>query len=216
MRATTLGQPSPFVTPDRNVPRDNQVLSPAMPRPQSPTHRPLWMVVLAATMLLFGGQTLIEGLLTVRDPKAIVRLATLSQTRTPLEDEAQRKLEPIRDAIVDRHRAALRYAAAAVFSRDPNGRRLALIMACGGIAFHVSSVLLWVRMAKETVDAAGPLLSEIAANAASAGGRGSSQLGTAVVARPPLLAAVGVGWCVLLLVYFGGRYGRELYGLPRA
>jgi hypothetical protein len=187
------------------------------------------MVVLAATMLLFGGQTLIEGLLTVRDAKAIVRLATHSQTRTPLEDEAQRKLEPIRDAIVARHRAALRadavasiglglfvlYAAAAVLSRDPNGRRLALFTACAGIAFHVSSVLLWVRMAKETVDAAGPLLSEIAANAANAGGRASSQLGTAVVARPPLLAAVGVGWCVLLLVYFGGRYGRELYGLPR-
>jgi hypothetical protein len=200
-----------------------------MPRPQSPTHRPLWMLVLAATMLLFGGQTLIEGLLTVRDPKAIVRLATLSQTRTPLEDEAQRKLEPVRNAIVDRHRAALRadavasialglfvlYAAAAVLSRDPNGRRLALVTACAGITFHVASVVLWVRMAKETVDAAGPLLSEIAANAASAAGRGSSQLGTAVVARPPLLAAVGLGWCVLLLVYFGGRYGRELYGLPR-
>src|SRR3954466_6205748 len=145
-----------------------------MPRPQSPPHRPLWMVVLAATMLLFGGQTLIEGLLTVRDPKAIVRLATSSQTRTPLEDEAQRKLEPIRDAIVDRHRAALRvdavasimlglfvlYAAAAVLSRDPTGRRLALLTACLGIGFHLGSVFMWVRMAKETVEAAGPLLSE--------------------------------------------------------
>jgi hypothetical protein len=34
------------------------------------------------------------------------------------------------------------------------------------------------------------------------------------VARPPLLAAFGVGWCVLLLIYFGGRRGRELYGIP--
>ena len=138
-----------------------------MLRPQSPTHRPLWMVVLAATMLLFGGQTLIEGLLTVRDPKAIVRLATLSQTRTPLEDEAQRKLEPIRDAIVDRHRAALRadavasiglglfvlYAAAAVLSRDPNGRRLALLTASGGIAFHEGSVVLWVRSSRRSMRA---------------------------------------------------------------
>jgi len=200
-----------------------------MPRAQPPTHRPFWMVVLAATMLLFGGQTLIEGLLTVRDPKAIVRLATRTQTRTPQEDETQRKLEPIRDAIVDRHRAALRadavasiaiglfvlYATAAVLARDPNGRRLALITAVVGIAFHAGSVLLWVRMAKETVDAAGPLLSEIAANAAHAAGRSSSQLATAVVARPPLFAAVWIGWCVLLLVYFGGRNGRELYGLRR-
>ena len=107
------------------------------------------MVVLAATMLLFGGQTLIEGLLTVRDPKAIVRLVGNSQARTPLEEESQRKLEPIRDAIVARHRLALRvdavasiglglfvlYAAAAALSRDRNGRRLALLTACFGFAF---------------------------------------------------------------------------------
>jgi len=187
------------------------------------------MVVLAATMMLFGGQTLIEGLLTVRDPKAIVRMVGQTQVRTPLEDEAQRKLEPIRDAIVERHRLALRidavvsiamgafvlYAAAAALSRDRNGRRLALLTAVLGFAFFAGSLALWVRMAKETVDAAGPLLTEIASNATRGASRSSAQLGTAVVARPPLLAAVGVGWCVLLLVYFGGRRGRELYGLVR-
>jgi hypothetical protein len=187
------------------------------------------MLVLAATMMLFGGQTLIEGLLTVRDPKAIVRLVGNTQVRTPLEDEAQRKLEPIRDAVVARHRLALQvdavvsiglglfvlYAAAAALSRDRNGRRLALLTAGFGFAFFAASLFLWVRMARETVEAAGPLLTEMAANAAQVGGRASTQLGTAVVARPPLLAAFGLGWCVLLLVYFGGRRGRELYGLIR-
>jgi hypothetical protein len=200
-----------------------------MSRAQPPTHRPLWIVVLAATMMLFGGQTFIEGLLTVRDPKAIVRLVGNTQVRTPLEEEAQRKLEPIRDAIVARHRLALRidavasiglglfvlYAAAAALSRDRNGRRLALLTAGFGFAFFAASLFLWVRMARETVEAAGPLLAEMAANAAQAGGRASTQLGTAVVARPPVLAAFGLGWCVLLLVYFGGRRGRELYGLIR-
>jgi len=185
------------------------------------------MLLLAATMMLFGGQTFIEGLLPVRDPKAIVRLVGNTQVRTPLEEESQRKLEPIRDAIVDRHRLALRvdawasiglgafvlYAAAAALARDRNGRRLALVTAVLGVVFFMSSVFLWVRMAKDTVDAAGPLLAEIAANAAPAAGRGSSQLGTAVVARPPLLAAVGIGWCMLIFIYFGGRRGRELYGL---
>ena len=107
------------------------------------------------------------------------------------------------------------YAAAAVLSRDRTGRRLALLTACLSIAFHVSSLILWVRMAKATVDAAGPLLAEMAANAAQTVGRSSSQLATVVVARPPLLAAVGISWCVLVLVYFGGRHGRELYGIPR-
>jgi hypothetical protein len=188
------------------------------------------MVVLTVTMMLFGGQTLIEGLLTVRDPKAIVRLVGQAQVRTPLEEESQRKLEPIRDAVVDRHRLALRidavlsiglgcfvlYAAAAALSRDRNGRRLAMLSAIFGFAFFVASLVLWVRMAKDTVDAAGPLLAEIAANATHGASRASTQLGTAVVARPPLLAAVGVGWCVLLLIYFGGRRGRELYGITRA
>src|SRR5262245_60258580 len=80
----------------------------AMPRAQSPPNRPIWMVVLATTMLLFGGETLVEGLLTVRDPKALVRHASRSQARTPAEEEVLRKLEPIRDGIIDRHRAALR------------------------------------------------------------------------------------------------------------
>jgi hypothetical protein len=189
------------------------------------------MVVLAATMLLFGGQTLVEGLLTVRDPKAIVRQVSRSQARTPLEEEALRKLEPIQNAVVDRHRLALRvdaiasivlglfvlYAAAAVLSRDRNGRRLAQLTACLGIAFHLGSLLLWWRMAKQTIAAAGPLLNEISAQLGGrASGRDSNQLAEMVAARPPLFAVVGVGWCLLLLIYFGGRSGRELYGLGRS
>ena len=188
------------------------------------------MLALAATMLLFGGQALIEGLLTVRDPKKMVRLVSHSQARTPLEEASQRKLEPIQDAIVARNRTALRvdavasivlgsfvlYAAAAALVRDRNGRRLALFAAAFGIVFFVGSLVLWVRMFRETVAVAGPLLNEIAANAASGAGRTSTQLATAVVARSPVLAALGIGWCTLLLVYFGGRRGRELYGISRA
>jgi len=184
------------------------------------------MLVLAVTMTLFGGQTLIEGLLTVRDPKALVRLASQTQVRSPLEEESQRKLEPIRDAIVDRHRLALRvdawasiglgafvlYAAAAALARDRNGRRLAMLTAALGVVFFVGSVLLWVRMFRETLDVARPLL-----DATQTAGRGSAQIAMmVVVARPPLLAAVGIGWCVLILIYFGGRRGRELYGILRA
>ena len=90
------------------------------------------------------------------------------------------------------------YAAAAVLSRDPNGRRLALLTACVGIAFHVGSVLLWCAWPRRRWTAAGPLLSEIAANAAQTAGRSSSQLGTAVVARPPISprwVSAGPCWC---------------------
>jgi hypothetical protein len=36
------------------------------------------------------------------------------------------------------------------------------------------------------------------------------------VAKPILAAVIGIGWCGMILVYFGGRRGRELYGLKRA
>ena len=187
------------------------------------------MVVLGVTMLMFGGQTLVEGLLKVRDPKALVRQVSQSQARTPVEEEALAKLEPIRDAIIDRHRLALKvdavasivlglfvlYAASAVLSRDRNGRAMAMTTAYVCIAYHLNAVVLWVRMAKETIQAAGPLLAEITVHAGGqSAGRNPAPLAATAVARPPMLALVGIGWCLLLLLYFGGRNGRELYGLP--
>lgn len=203
-----------------------------MLRAQTPTHRPVWMVVLAATMLLSGGLTLVGGLLMIRDPRAVARHTVGNVARAPAAEEAVRKLEPILDEIVDRHRTALRvdaivsiafglftlYAVAAVLSRDRNGRRLALLTAVLGIAYQLGELPLSVRIAKETVAAAGPLLAEIISAGGEAAGRTQAELIAtleAAAARSPLLAAVGVGWCLLLLVYFGGRHGRELYGLHR-
>jgi len=186
------------------------------------------MVVLGVTMLMFGGQTLVEGLLQVRDPKALVRQVTQSQARSPHEEETLAKLEPIQDAIIDRHRLALKvdavasivlglfvlYASSAVLSRDRNGRAMAMASAYLCIAYHLNAVVLWVRMAMETIKAAGPLLGEITAQAGNqAAGRNLAPL--AAVARSPMLAVIGIGWCLLLLLYFGGRNGRELYGLSQ-
>jgi hypothetical protein len=106
------------------------------------------------------------------------------------------------------------YAAAAVLSRDRNGRMLALATAYLSMAYHLNALVLWVRMAKETIDAAGPLLAEITATVGKqTTGHDPGLLAATVVARPPTVALVGIGWCLLLLVYFGGRNGRELYGL---
>jgi hypothetical protein len=188
------------------------------------------MVVLGVTMLMFGGETLVEGLLKVRDPKALLNQVSRTQTRTPQEEAALAKLEPVRDAIIDHHRVALKvdavasivlglfvlYASSAVLSRDRNGRALALATAYLCIAYHLNALVLWVRMAKETIQAAGPLLAEITATLGQqTAGRNPAPLAATAVARPPMLALVGVGWCVLLLLYFGGRNGKELYGLPQ-
>jgi len=204
-----------------------------MMRAQPPTHRPAWMVVLAATMLLYGGLTLVGGLLMVRDPKAVARHAIPNIARTPAVDEKVRKLEPILDAVADRHRVGIRidavasiafgmfalYAVAAVLSRDRNGRRLALLTALFGIAYQLGELPLSVAMAKETVAVAGPLLADIMAAGGEGTGRTQAELKAmldATAVKAALAAAVGIGWCLLLLLYFGGRRGRELYGLHRS
>lgn len=189
------------------------------------------MIVLAATMLLFGGLTLVSGLFIIRDPAAVTHRTIRNEARAPAADEAVRKLEPVLDAIIARHRAALRvdaiasiafglltlYAAAAVLSRDRHGRLLAVLTAVFGIAYQLAALPLSTRIARETVAAAGPLLAEIMMTTGEGAGRTQAELLAkldSATAPAVLLTALGVGWCLLLLVYFGGRRGRELYGVP--
>lgn len=200
-----------------------------MPRAQPPPHRPVWLIVLAATMLLFGGMTLVGGLLIARDPSALDRQVLRNEARAPAADEAARKLDPILQAIVARHRVGLRvdaiasiafgvftlYAVAAVLSRDRNGRLLAVMTAVFGILYQIGELPLKSRIARETFAAAGPLLVELTSAGGQTAARSPAEQIAAVQVVTALVAAVGVGWCVLLLVYFGGRRGRELYGLPR-
>ena len=196
-----------------------------MLRPQAPSHRPVWMIVLAATMLLFGGGELVGGLMALRDPGA--RNAIRNVPRPPAAEEAARKLEPILDDIVARNRQLLRadtivsmafgvftlYAVAAVLSRDRNGRRLAVLTAIFGIAFQLAELPLKMHIARQTVAAAGPLLSDVLTAAGEGARRTEAELVGALNMVAALLALLGVGWCVLVLVYFGGRRGQQLYGL---
>src|SRR3954469_18371083 len=87
----------------RDFPPRCEVVSPPMPRAKPPTHRPIWMVVLAATMLLFGGGELVGGMVALLCPGA--RSAIGKVARAPAAEEAARKLEPILAAIVDHNRS---------------------------------------------------------------------------------------------------------------
>jgi len=200
-----------------------------MLRAQPPTHRPVWLIILGATMLLFGGKTLVQGLLMIRDPGTIGRHAIPNVARPPEVEASVRKLEPVLDEIVARHRLALRvdaiastafglftlYAVAAVLSRDRHGRLLALLTGMFGIGYQIAELPLTSRIASEIVAAAGPLFAQIMSAAGEAGGRTQAEQLAALQLATALVAAIGLGWCLLLLVYFGGRRGRELYGLAR-
>jgi hypothetical protein len=188
---------------------------------QSPTHRPVWLIVLAFAMLLFGGVTLVEGLVTIRDPKALTRMTLRDVAMTASQEAVLRKLAAIEGDVMARHRVALRlsagfsigfglwtlYATAAVLSRDRNGRVLSLVTAVVAIAHRLAVVPLVLIMAGETVAAGGPLLAEFA-------GGSVAEVQRMVMRREILAAAVRIGWWLLVFLYFGGRRGRELYGLP--
>jgi len=176
---------------------------------QAPTNRPVWLIVLALAMLLVGTLTLLEGLLVIRDPQVLARLTPRDVAMTPSQEEADRRTIAINDAIIARHRTALRfdagfsiafgmwtlYATAAVLSRDRNGRVLALATAALGTAHCLAVLPFALAVAREAADATRPLLTEVSR-------------------RQIISTAVSVGWWLLVFFYFAGRRGRELYGLP--
>jgi hypothetical protein len=187
------------------------------------------MLVLAATMLLYGGWTLVGGMLLLRDPAAMARHKIPNVPRAPAAQEAVRAFEPALDAIVARHQVGLRvdavasivfglltlYAVAAVLSRDRHGRLLALLTAVCGIVYQLAELPLNSSIVKETSAAAGPRFAEILGLGSEAfGARSPAEQIAMLEWAIALAAAVEVGWCLLLLIYFGGRRGRELYGLP--
>jgi hypothetical protein len=197
---------------------------------QSPSHRPTWLLVLASAMLLHGGLTLVGGLLTVRDPKAIATLAARNAGRTSVQPEVATKLAAIDDAVLERHRRGVRinavagivfglytlYAVSAILSRDRHGRVLALGVAVLGGAHLLSGLPLTYAMAREAAAASAPVL----AAAVAGPGIDPAEVARKVEAsflRPPILYTVmGLLWCLLIVVCFGGRRGRAVYGVrPR-
>jgi hypothetical protein len=132
------------------------------------------------------------------------------------------------------------YAAAAALSRDRRGRTITLIAAWAGIVYHLGSLPVVLPIARDYAAACGPLLekevrAQQAAAAAAEASAGAAGAGAAAAVTPPAdapkpeavdafirtvfvvapiaLALLGVSGSVLLIVFFGGRRGRALYGL---
>ena len=113
----------------------------------APTSRPVWLTVLTSSMLVYGGVTLVSALLMLREPRAMAVMAIENMAR-PADSAAEstetiQKLEALSNAIVERHKAEVRagalislgvalltlYTVAALLSRDPHGRKLAMVTA---------------------------------------------------------------------------------------
>lgn len=200
-----------------------------MSKAKSPTERPAWLSALAVAMLLYGGATLVGGLLMWRDPKAIAALVVRQAQggRAALAPEVTQQLVAIDHAILDRHWFGVRanaaasilyglytlYAVAAVLSRDRHGRALAIGMAGVGILYQLGGLPLAIGMAQEQASAATPVLTSAAGDGVASSADLAGEIRSRFVHPPIVYAVIGVGWCLLILVCFAGRRGRTLYGV---
>jgi len=196
---------------------------------QSPTRRPVWLVVLSLLMLMHGGLSLIGALTNLRDPKLLATVSLGNATETAEQVEIKQKLLVITQGILLGHHTEIRvvtfaaialamvtlYAVAAILSRDKNGRKLALLTAWLIIAYQLGSLPVFLRIARDHATRSAPLLAEIIGSSTSVEERALlvQKITTLTVVEPYVVSAFGIGWALLLMAYFGGRRGRQLYGI---
>jgi hypothetical protein len=199
-----------------------------MTEAQAPTHRPPWLTLLTSAMLVYGGITLVTALVMLREPRALSVMAVANMARPSESAETMQKLDELSSALVVRHHRALRvgavvslavglltlYAVAAILSRDRHGRRLAMVTAWVGIAYQLGGLPLNVVMARQAATEGAAILSQVVLDSGrQPPGFTPAQLPRLLVMPAVLAALLGALACVVLLVYFGGRRGRALYGL---
>jgi len=202
------------------------------PQAQAPGVRPPWVTVMASMMLLYGGLTLMSALVTLREPKAAAVLAIESVSHSATQPDLQRQVDAINQVILARYRQAIRvgalisvgvalfilYAVAAILSRDRHGRVLALYTAGVGIIYELGGLPYGVAIARlAAVDGAPILAKAFIESGRQPPGTSPAELAArlhpAIIAPTIFTALLGVGWCVAMLIYFGGRRGRTVYGL---
>jgi len=199
-----------------------------------PAGRPRWVTVLAVLMLLAGARlflgslTDLRGLATGRS-MVEARLDGLTDVNQEVLIRGQLALD---EAVAHAHPVAARveavarlllallffFAVAAVFSNDPRARPASVIAGWAGMALYLGSGLFLLAVVRHGVADAVPVLQAVAAKAHARTGDAPPALedvvqltSTLMVQVPLLAAALGVLFCVLLLLYFGGRRGDLFY-----
>jgi hypothetical protein len=191
-------------------------------------------VVMASTMLFFGGGSLIDGLSRWREPAVDTAAMLENLARASGQSEAMAQVHAAGAEIATRHRQALRidvlltigtalltlYAAAAIFLGDLQARRLAVATGVAGLAVHFARLPLAIVAARQLAGLGAPLLQQfMIQNGKQAPGMSPADMAIAlhatVVMIPVFQAAIGCVWPLALLIFFGGRRGRELAGSAR-
>jgi hypothetical protein len=200
---------------------------------QAPTHRPPWLLVMAATMAIYAGISLIGALSVLRGGGADGGALSMgADADTALDSDVAQRIRALGESIQAAHRRTVRavavasalislftlYTVAAVLSRDRHGRRLALANGWLGIAYELATLPLGLAMARDLAARGSGVLAEllIASGRLHPGASPAeveTQLRGVIVAQPVVMTAMAIVWCAWMLASFGGRRGRVLYGL---
>ncbi|HTB57185.1 MAG TPA: hypothetical protein VLC06_04900 [Polyangia bacterium] len=191
-------------------------------------------VVMACTMLFFGGGSLIDGLSRWREPTVDTAAMLENLARASGQSEAMAQVHAAGAEIASRHRQALRvdvlltlgtalltlYAAAAIFLGDLQARRLAVATGVAGLAVHFARLPLAIHAARQLAGLGAPVLQQfMVQNGKQAPGMSPADMAIAlhatVVMIPLFQAGVGCLWPLALLLFFGSRRGRDLAGTAR-
>jgi len=203
-----------------------------MTQAQPPSHRPFWVTAMASMMLLYGGVTMVSALFTLREPRAASVVAIENVAPSADHPELKQKLDVINDLILTEYRQVIRagalisigvalftlYAVAAILSRDRHGRLLALAAGAVGIVYELGSLPYGVAMARMAALDGAPLMAKLFIDsgqqpAGTNPAELAAKLHVAMVAPPIVSSLLGIGWCLAMMVYFGGRRGRAVYGI---
>jgi hypothetical protein len=196
-----------------------------------PSPRPAWVVVLGGVMLLFAFHLFLGGLSGLGGARA-----ASSQEGAPLVPGVDPALTALRHALMEAaarldgthlraHAAAqlalaivLLFAVAAIATNDRRGRPAALAAAWVGIAYHLGSALFFVFVVRAGLLASPGWLDEAVA---LHGGPDPVRLrqellssaSTLLLLLPLTVSALGIGFSLIVMRYFGGPRGRAFYGV---
>ncbi len=201
-----------------------------MTAPQT-SRRPVWLSVMSAAMLVYAGMGLVDALSLLRHPQAATAAAIEDVARATGQIDAARRLAGISRAVVAAHPIAVRleagaaavvalltlFAVAAIFSRDPRARRATLGAGWAGIVQQLGTLPFAVAMARRAAEDGAPVLQHVLAqNGKEMPGMAQADvaaaLRAAVMMMPVLRAGMGIAWSLALLIFFGGRRGRAVFG----
>jgi hypothetical protein len=205
-----------------------------MTEAQDPRRRRMRFVVMACTMLFFGGGSLIDGLSRWREPTVDTAAMLENLARASGQSEAMARVQAAGAEIAARHRQALRvdvlltigtalltlYAAAAIFLGDPQARRLGAATGAAGLAVHFARLPLAIGAARQLAGLGAPILQQfLIQNGRQAPGMSPADMAIALHATvmmiPLFQAGIGCLWPLALLIFFGGRRSRDLAAAAR-